>query len=69
YDGGWFVAAFGAVTGGVLLATARLLRRLRPAEVAAGVLLFAGLLLTVLTLLLPGAGYLLQWPLLAALPA
>ncbi|MBM7089865.1 M20/M25/M40 family metallo-hydrolase [Streptomyces sp. S12] len=69
YDGGWFVAAFGAVTGGVLLATARLLRRLRPAEAAAGVLLFAGLLLTVLTLLLPGAGYLLQWPLLAALPA
>ncbi|MEU8770078.1 M20/M25/M40 family metallo-hydrolase [Streptomyces griseus] len=69
YGRGWFVAAFGAVVGGVLLGAARLLRRFRPAEAAGGVLIFAGLLLAVLTLVLPGAGYLVQWPLLAALPA
>ncbi|MDQ1020041.1 hypothetical protein QFZ43_006590 [Streptomyces afghaniensis] len=69
YNRTWFVAAFGAIVGGVLLTAAKVLRRLRPAETTGGVLLFAGLLLAALTLALPGAGYLLQWPLLAALPS
>ncbi|MFH8241786.1 M20/M25/M40 family metallo-hydrolase [Streptomyces sp. NPDC018321] len=69
YNRGWFAASFGVAVGAVLLGTARLLRRLRPAESAAGTLLTAGVLLAALTVTLPGAGYLVQWPLLAALPA
>ncbi|PWI05791.1 peptidase M28 [Streptomyces sp. NWU339] len=69
YNRGWFLTAFAVAAGAVLLAFARLLRGLRPAETAAGVLVPTGLLLAVLAALLPGATYLVQWPLLVSLPA
>ncbi|HEX6347437.1 M20/M25/M40 family metallo-hydrolase [Umezawaea sp.] len=69
YDRGWFIAAFTTVAAAVLLLVARLVRRWSPAEVLAGGLLLVGVSLVAVAVVVPGATYLFQWPLLAGLPA
>lgn len=69
YDRGWFLAAFTAVPVVVLLLVAKLVRRKSPAEVLAGGLLLVAVLLVAVAVVVPGATYLFQWPLLAGLPA
>ncbi|PRY45079.1 M20/M25/M40 family metallo-hydrolase [Umezawaea tangerina] len=69
YDRGWFLAAFTVVAVAVLLLVARLVRRRRTAEVLAGGLLLMAVLLVAVAVVVPGATYLFQWPLLAGLPA
>lgn len=69
YPQGWFTTGFAVVALAVLLLAGRLLRRRTRAELLAGVLvLFAGLLVACV-LTVPGGSFLLQWPLLAGLPA
>jgi hypothetical protein len=69
YGRAGFVAGFAVITLAVLVFAARLLRRSRPAEVVAGGLVLLGLLLVVFAVAVPGATYLVQWPLVAGLPA
>ncbi|MBP2182954.1 M20/M25/M40 family metallo-hydrolase [Amycolatopsis magusensis] len=69
YEREWFVAGFLAAAAAVLVAAARSLRGTRPAESIGGVLVLGAVLLVVLTPVLPGATYLLQWPVLAGIPA
>lgn len=66
---GGFAAGFALLTGTVLLLTATLLRYRRSSELLAGVLLVLCLLLAVSVVTVPGASYVLQWPVVAALPA
>ncbi|GEK01109.1 M20/M25/M40 family metallo-hydrolase [Streptomyces sp. 1-11] len=69
YDRGWFVAGFLVLLAGTLLFAGRLTRGRPPAELIAGGLAVMAVLLAVVVLTVPGASYLLQWPLLAGLPA
>ena len=69
YSRGGFVAGFGLLTLGAALAAAGLLRRRRSAELLGGAALLLGTLLALCVSIVPGASYLLQWPLLLALPA
>ncbi|MFF9127544.1 M20/M25/M40 family metallo-hydrolase [Streptomyces sp. NPDC014889] len=69
YDRGWFVAGFLVLLAGTLLVAGRLTRGRQPAELIAGGLVVMAVLLAVVVLAVPGASYLLQWPLLAGLPA
>lgn len=69
YERAGFVAAFAAITVAVLVFVTHLLRRRRPAELVAGGLVLLGLLLVVFMVVAPGASYLVQWPLVAGLPA
>lgn len=66
----FYVAGFGLASLAVLLGTARVLGRTwRRAEVLGGVCLLVALALLATITAAPGASYLFQWPLLAALPA
>jgi len=69
YGRGGFVAGFGLLVLAVLLAAAALLRSRSAAELLGGSALLLGALLVLCVLTVPGASYLLQWPLLLALPA
>ncbi|MCP3771082.1 M20/M25/M40 family metallo-hydrolase [Streptomyces sp. MAR25Y5] len=70
YARGGYVAAMACAALALVLAAARAARgRLRPAEWLAGSATVWAVLLCAATVLAPGAGYLFQWPLLAALPA
>ncbi|MEU2391451.1 M20/M25/M40 family metallo-hydrolase [Streptomyces sp. NPDC007369] len=70
YARGGYVAAMACAALALVLAAARAGRgRLRPAEWLAGSAAVWAVLLCAATVLAPGAGYLFQWPLLAALPA
>ncbi|SEG14432.1 Peptidase family M28 [Nonomuraea solani] len=69
YERGLFVAAFLVLTAAVFLGAAWLLRRRRPAELVGGGLVLGAVLLSASVILLPGASYLFQWPVLAGLPA
>ncbi|AXX29033.1 M20/M25/M40 family metallo-hydrolase [Actinosynnema pretiosum subsp. pretiosum] len=66
---GWFTAGFCLLGLAALLVAARLLRGRRPGELVAGGLLLGALPLVAAAVLVPGATWLLQWPLLAGLPA
>ncbi|MGX7826246.1 M20/M25/M40 family metallo-hydrolase [Actinokineospora sp. 24-640] len=69
YNRGWFVAGFGVLALAVLAAAVRLVRGRRRAELVAAPLLLTAVLLVVTVIAMPGASFLFQWPLLAALPA
>jgi hypothetical protein len=69
YNSAGFVAGFAAATAGLLVVAARFIRGRRPAELLGGVLLTLAVLLLVSALVVPGASYLLQWPVTAGLPA
>lgn len=64
-----FALGFVAVALAALLAAARLLRRRRTGELVAGVLVLLAALLVAAAFVVPGMSYLLQWPLVAGLPA
>ncbi|GAA2668039.1 MULTISPECIES: M20/M25/M40 family metallo-hydrolase [Actinosynnema] len=66
---GWFTAGFCVLGLAALLVAARLLRGRRPGELVAGGLLLGALPLVAAAVLVPGATWLVQWPLLAGLPA
>ncbi len=69
YDRGWFIAGFTVLAAAVLLVVAKLLRHRTRAELVAGGLLPLAVFVVVIAALVPGATYLLQWPLIAGLPA
>jgi len=72
YEGATFTVGFVAVAVAALLAATWLVRRRTsrdPAEVAAGGLVVLGVLLLAGAFTMPGVTFLLQWPLVAALPA
>ncbi|WP_447041106.1 M20/M25/M40 family metallo-hydrolase [Streptomyces sp. DSM 118878] len=69
YERSFFAAGFLVIAAAALLAAARTVRGRRPAELLAGALLLIAVLLSVVVLTVPGASYLLQWPLLAGVPA
>lgn len=69
YNRGWFVAGFTVLALAVLALAARLVRGRSRAELVAGPLVVTAVLLAVSVLVVPGASFLFQWPLLAALPA
>ncbi|MFC5289668.1 M20/M25/M40 family metallo-hydrolase [Actinokineospora guangxiensis] len=69
YNRGWFVAGFAVLGLAVLAAAVRLVRGRSRAELVAGPLVFTAVLLVVTVVAVPGASFLFQWPLLAALPA
>ncbi|MGM1058657.1 M20/M25/M40 family metallo-hydrolase [Saccharothrix sp. Mg75] len=66
---GWFVAGFLLLGLAVLLVAVRLLRRCARDELLAGALVLTAVLLVASALLVPGASFLFQWPLLLGLAA
>lgn len=69
YGRAGFTAGFAVITVAVLLLAAQLLRGRPLAELVAGGLTLLGVLLAASVVAVPGASYLVQWPLAAGLPA
>ncbi|MDU0290943.1 M20/M25/M40 family metallo-hydrolase [Saccharothrix longispora] len=69
YERGWFVAGFLLLGLTALLAAVRPLRRCTRTEALAGALVLTAVLLVASALVVPGASFLFQWPLLLGLPA
>lgn len=69
YERGWFVAGFLVAAAAVVLAAAGVVRRREQAEVIGGVLLVGTVVVAATAVIVPGASYLLQWPVLAGLVA
>ncbi|WP_263980253.1 M20/M25/M40 family metallo-hydrolase [Streptomyces naphthomycinicus] len=69
YGSAFLVAGFLVLTLGPVLGAARVLRGRGATARLAGCLLLCAVLLVATTAVVPGAGYLAQWPLLAGLPA
>ncbi|SDH56023.1 Zn-dependent amino-or carboxypeptidase, M28 family [Lentzea fradiae] len=67
YERGWFVAGFLLAAAAVVFAAAGVVRHREQAEVLAGVLLVGTVVVAATAVTVPGASYLLQWPVLAGL--
>jgi hypothetical protein len=70
YNGSWYLGAFTALGIGLyVLLLDRLQRYLRPAELSLGALLALALVLAAISVVAPGASFLLAWPMLAVVAA